>query len=108
MGNVLAFQYSPAADSKARQGVLRFFRVEGVGTSMACSISIRFFADEGSPGPNVILAIWHIVGRRLPAYIMSSIPLKACCMHPEKTVAAIAEGSRFRYEPVVDAENRQG
>ncbi|MCA9913936.1 MAG: hypothetical protein KC496_11330, partial [Anaerolineae bacterium] len=53
MGNVLAFQYSPASDSN-EAGVLRFFRISGVGRAWLLNLH-QLFADEGSPGPNVIL-----------------------------------------------------
>jgi len=101
MGNVLAFQYSPASDS-SEAGVLRFFRVAGVGRAWLLNLH-QLFADEGSPGPNVILLSGTSWAGDSPLYHVQ-YPIEGVLHASEKTVAAIAEGSRFRYEPVVDAK----
>lgn len=99
MGNVLAFQYSPASDS-SEAGVLRFFRVAGVGRAWLLNLH-RLFADEGSPGPNVILLSGTSWAGDSPLYHVQ-YPIEGVLHASERTVAAIAEGSRFRYEPVID------
>lgn len=99
MGNVLAFQYSPGAD-KGDAGVLRFFRIAGVGRAWLLNLH-RLFADEGSPGPNVILLSGTSWAGDSPLYHVQ-YRVEGVLHAPDKTVAAIAEGSRFRYEPVID------
>jgi hypothetical protein len=99
MGNVLAFQYSSGANTNDA-GVLRFFRITGVGRAWLLNLH-RLFADEGSPGPNVILLSGTSWAGDSPLYHVQ-YPIEGVLLAPDKTVAAIAEGSRFRYEPVID------
>jgi hypothetical protein len=99
MGNVLAFQYSAASDA-TEAGVLQFFRIAGVGRAWLLSLH-KLFADEGNPGPNVILLSGTSWAGDSPLYHVQ-YPIEGVLHSSDKTVAAIAEGSRFRYEPVID------
>lgn len=98
MGNVLAFQYD--AGTAGESGILRFFRVSGVGRAWMLNLH-RLFSDEGKPGPNVILLSGTSWAGKSPLYHIQH-PVGGILRTPDEEVEAIVKRSRFFAEWVVD------
>lgn len=98
MGNVLAFQYSTSTEDEA--GVLRFFRISGVGRAWLLNLH-QLFKDEGKPGPNVILLSGTSWAGDSPLYHLQ-YPVGGVLRAPDEEVNAIADRSRFIQDWVID------
>ncbi len=100
MGNVLAFQYSTGTDDEA--GVLRFFRVSGVGRAWLLNLH-QLFTNEGKPGPKVMLLSGTSWAGKSPLYHIQ-YPVGGVLRMPDDEVNAIADRSRFIQDWVTDHE----
>lgn len=101
MGNVLAFQYSTGTGDEA--GVLRFFRVSGVGRAWLLNLH-KLFADEGKSGPNVVLLSGTSWAGKSPLYHIQ-YPVGGVLRAPDDEVKAIVERSRFIQDWVIDEDS---
>ncbi|MBK8034701.1 MAG: hypothetical protein IPK17_35400 [Chloroflexi bacterium] len=99
MGNVLAFQYFTGTESE-KAGILRFFRISGVGRWWLLNLH-RLFEAEGISGPNVLLLSGTSWAGTSPLYHIQ-YPIGGILHAPQQELDAIQKNSRFRYTPVVD------
>jgi hypothetical protein len=99
MGNVLAFQYMNGTDHE-KAGILRFFRISGVGRWWLLNLH-RLFEAEGIPGPNVVLLSGTSWAGSSPLYHIQH-PVGGILHAPQQELDAIQKHSRFRYTPVID------
>lgn len=98
MGNVLAFQYTTESNDTA--GILRFFRISGVGRAWLLNLH-KLFSDEGKPGAHVMLLSGTSWAGKSPLYHVQH-PVDGVLRTPDEVVHAITEHSRFLTHWVFD------
>lgn len=104
MGNVLAFQYMKSTDSE-QAGILRFFRISGVGRWWLLNLH-QLFEAEGIPGPNVMLLSGTSWAGESPLYHIQH-PVGGILHAPQTELDAIQNHSRFQYTPVYDEDREE-
>lgn len=104
MGNVLAFQYMKSTDND-QAGILRFFRISGVGRWWLLNLH-QLFEAEGIPGPNVMLLSGTSWAGASPLYHIQ-YPVGGILHAPQTELDAIQNHSRFQYTPVYDEEREE-